>query len=449
MHAPGDLLQTILDSATDYAIFTLDRDNTISSWNRGAENLLGWSADEAIGRSGEIIFTPEDIEARAPEAEQANALADGRWEDERWHVRRDGSRFWASGLIMPLRGEGRAFLKILRDRTEEHKAQEALKDSERRFRSLAEHIPQLVFRSLSTGLRTWGSPQWVHFTGLSLPESLGTGWVEAVHPEDRKRTMKAWTEAQRSGEYYVEHRIRRAADGDYRWFQTRATPLRDPEGVPYEWVGTSTDIHDMRLLQNRQQVLLAELQHRTRNLLAIVQSFARQTMRAATSMDDFRRRFTDRLLALSRVQGLLSRVDETPITTREIITSELGAHGTENGGQITLKGPPLELPAQAVQALALAIHELSTNALKYGALAASGGHLDITWDVVPQDGARWLVLRWEESGISISPEKPQQSRGFGMQLIEKGLPHDLNARTRIEFRPHGVECLIEVPLGPA
>ena len=118
---------------------------------------------------------------------------------------------------------------------------------------------------VSTGLVNGGTgPQWEVYAGLSDADSRGFGWLEAVHPDDRELTRSRWERAQRSGEYYVEHRIRRAADGQYRWHQTRAKPAGESST---EWVGTSADVHEMRGLQDRQQVLLLELQHRTRNLL--------------------------------------------------------------------------------------------------------------------------------------------------------------------------------------
>lgn len=117
-----------------------------------------------LGRGGEVIFIAEDRAAGAVEAELTKALAHGRAENERWHARKDGSRFWGSGLMMPLKG-GLGFLKIMRDRTDRRALEHAFRESVDRFRTLAEHIPQLVFRSASLGERTYGSPQWVSFTG--------------------------------------------------------------------------------------------------------------------------------------------------------------------------------------------------------------------------------------------------------------------------------------------
>ena len=119
-----------------------------------------------------------------------------------------------------------------------------LRESETRLRSLIAGIPHLVFHSHSSGERIWGSPQWISFTGLSEEESLGLGWLNAVHPDDRGATMTAWAEAEAHGLLSVEHRVYHAADRTYRWFHSRATPIRDREDPSVEWIGTSTDIDD-------------------------------------------------------------------------------------------------------------------------------------------------------------------------------------------------------------
>ena len=165
-----------------------------------------------------------------------------------------------------------------------------LREREERFRLLATNIPQLVFRAEPDGLRTWSSPQWIAFTGLSLDASLGFGWLDAIHPDDVPATRAGWDEARRTGEYCVEHRVRRAADGEYRWHQTRARPLPGDD-ASLDWVGATTDINDLRDFQARQQALLAELQHRTHNLLAVVQAIASQTIRKSPTLAAFKTQF--------------------------------------------------------------------------------------------------------------------------------------------------------------
>ena len=309
----SELFEIIVESSVDFAIFTTDEKGLTTSWNIGAERLFGFSEQDMLGAPADIIFTDEDRAARAPELERTRARSEGRAADDRWHLRKDGSRFWASGLTMPLKPPSTGFVKIARDRTAQHDAEEKLRENEQRFRLLATSIPQLVFRTRPDGARTWGSPQWIDFTGLSFEQSAGFGWLDAVHPDDRQATRNAWAEARQRGEYYMEHRILRRADGSHRWHQTRAKPIDDAHAQSSDWVGTTTEIHELKGLKDRQDVLVAELQHRTRNLLANVQAISRQTLHNSDTLESFGTEFESRLRALSRVQGLIARAEQGEI----------------------------------------------------------------------------------------------------------------------------------------
>ncbi|HET9445435.1 MAG TPA: PAS domain S-box protein [Steroidobacteraceae bacterium] len=448
-HAPttaasDELLRLIVDSATDFAIFTIDPHGATTSWNSGAQRLLGYTEAEILSHSADVIFPPEEGGVAAAEEERRTALAQGRAEDERWQLRKDGTRFFASGLLLPLADRGQGFVKILRDRTRRHELEDRVRDSEELFRLLATNIPQLVFRSKASGERTWPSPQWCAYTGMSFEQSLHFGWLEAIHPEDRRISEQAWLDARARGEYYVEHRIRRATDAEFRWHQTRAAPLN--AGQFADWVGTSSDIYDLRTLQDEQQVLLGELQHRTRNLLAVVQAIAKQMLRSSISLEQFGAAFESRLRALSRVQALLARAGQESLDVRELVETELHAHGWEGGETaVTLQGPACVLPVSAAQPVALALHELATNATKYGAFAHEGAKLLVSW---AEDGSARptrVVLRWQETGVPMVHSTAPR-RGFGSDLIQRALPYQLGARTRLEFGESGVTCEISVPL---
>jgi len=173
----GEILRLIMESAADFAIFTVDPNGIATTWNTGAERLFGYSEREIIGKSVDIVFPPEEGGADAAAEERRNALALGKAEDERRQMRKDGTRFWASGLLMPLTDREMGFVKIVRDRTAQQLSELRLRESEELFRVLATNIPQLVFRSRRDGTRTWGSPQWSVFTGLSFSDSVDFGWL--------------------------------------------------------------------------------------------------------------------------------------------------------------------------------------------------------------------------------------------------------------------------------
>jgi two-component system CheB/CheR fusion protein len=205
----------------------------------------------------------------------------------------------------------------------------------------------------------------------------------------------------------------------------------------------------LRASEERLQVLVAELQHRTRNLLAVVRSVADKTVRTSDSLGDFKLKFRDRLDALARVQGLLSRFDQEHVTFDELLHAELLAHGVSGaGGQITLDGPSdIALRATAVQPLAMALHELATNAIKYGALSQPQAHLTVRWQrMAPSEpGAkRWFLVDWRETGVDMSTHTSRGS-GAGRELIEHVVPHQLRAEAHYALSSDGVHCTIVLP----
>src|SRR5262249_3730244 len=169
----------------------------------------------------------------------------------------------------------------------------------------------------------------------------------------------------------------------------------DDTGQPIRMLGLAEDITEARQQSETQRVLVAELQHRTRNLMAVVQSIAYKIRATAGSLEDFGNRFDQRLEALSRVQNFLSRSDAHPIAIGELVRMELEALGfADLGKKVSIAGPEVQLRKSAVQILSLAIHELATNALKYGALANEDGRLSATWRIEDTKPDRRLLLAW-------------------------------------------------------
>ncbi|MEG8039930.1 sensor histidine kinase [Sphingomonas sp. LR60] len=214
-------------------------------------------------------------------------------------------------------------------------------------------------------------------------------------------------------------------------------------------VGAIIDVTERRAWAERQQVLIAELQHRTRNLIGVVRVIADKSARSSRDLPDFRQRFGDRLQALVRVQGLLSRLsDDDRVTFDSLLDAELAALDGE-ATAVTRAGPKgVRLRSSIVQTLAMALHELATNAVKYGALGAAGGRLSITWAVVPaEDQTPWLHIDWHETGVAMPPaDTAPLGSGEGRELIERALPYQLGARTSFALGADGVRCLIAIPI---
>ncbi|KMO44232.1 histidine kinase [Methylobacterium tarhaniae] len=248
------LHERILDSATDYAIVATDPAGCVTRWNTGAERILGWPEAEMLGRPIDAFFTLEDRAAGRPRTEMSLAAEHGSAPDERWHLRRDGARFWASGEMMPLRAEDGSlvgFLKILRDRTGERDASAALEASEMRYRSLVEVSPQVVWFGSAAGEVTYCNAYWYDYTGLPAGETGEASWMSVIHPDHREATRRTWLAAASTGQpYEVEFPLRRA-DGQYRWFLSRAHPVRDHDGTLRSWIGTTLDIHERKVAEAR------------------------------------------------------------------------------------------------------------------------------------------------------------------------------------------------------
>jgi PAS domain S-box-containing protein len=309
----------ILNSATDYAIISKDLDGRIMSWNEGARRILGWTEEEILGQTAHRYFTPEDVAAGQVASEMVIAMRDGTAPDERWHVRKDGSRFWATGELTPLQDDSGAvvgYVKVLRDRTEQRRAQE------------------------------------------------------------------------------------------------------------------------------HQRLLINELNHRVKNTLATVQSIASQTLRNASSPDDAREALENRLLALSRAHDVLTRENWEGASLHEIVAQAVAPYSSRGEDRLHLTGEAIRLQPRMALALAMALQELATNAVKYGALSNATGEVRIAWT----DGEDRLHLIWRETGGP--PVKPPSRRGFGTRLIERSLASDLNGEVRIRFEPTGLVCTVDAPLTP-
>lgn len=327
-----------------------------------------------------------------------------------------------------------------------------LAESEESLRTLIQGMPQLVWRATDEGWWTWASPQWSALTFQKEHEGLGQGWLQAVHPDDREAARASWHEATQRGDFSAEYRIYATKEGRYRWFQTRAAPVRNETGTIVEWLGTSTDIDDLRQLQERQQVLVAELQHRTFNLMSLVRSIADATMRSSDTLADFKPKFRDRIAALARVQRLLSRLsDDDLVSFDTLLQVELDAVGalTDEHRRVTFAGPGnIALRSSTVQILAMVLHELATNAVKYGALGQRDAKLAVSWQLeVNGSDQPWLQIDWIETGVAMPvTERGAQGSGQGRTLIENALPHQLNAKTAYVLASDGVRCSIKIPV---
>jgi len=306
-------LQHIIDGAVEYAIIAMSREGVITTWNRGAERLLGYAEEEALGRPADIFFTPEDQARGEPAREMRLARLQGRAANERWHVRENGTRFWGSGVMLPLGGgKNTAYLKIFRDGTRERNAEE------------------------------------------------------------------------------------------------------------------------------RQRVLLNELNHRVKNTLAIVQAIAAQTFRSVGADARARRSFESRLRALAGAHDVLTRESWVGADLGRVVRSALAPFMPRDARRMRIDGPALYVSPKVALAFTMALHELATNAAKYGAMSTSEGRIEVLWSL---DADRGLHFGWSErDGPAVAP--PSRS-GFGSRLIGRGLA-SIGAIARMDYCPGGLVCTVDM-----
>jgi len=737
----------ILDSAIDYGILTTDLAGRVTSWNTGAQRIFGWSEAEMLGNVADRIFTPEDRAMDTPAREMETARTMGRANDERWHLRQDGSRFWATGEMMPLKGETGAqegYVKILCDRTAQRRADEAMQKQTALLQTVTDHLGEAVFRLAMDDTITFANPAAEAMLGWSEGGLIGRNLHDTAHhhhadgrpfPREDCAVVKAleagvalrhretvffrrdgtpidvitsnapiiedgvvsgavvtviditerkavgarlrrseerlalalnaagmigtwdWdlatdtvyadanfariyaVDAERAAsgaplrdyvrnfhpddlpvfqaeldrvlagaegdDFACEYRVLQA-DGSHRWLLARGRLVRDADGTPLRLPGASIDITDRKRAEERQTALVElgdrlrdlqdpvaiaftaaeiagrtlgvtrvaygavdsseeyldiardwsrpdvvgregryrfadygtylpelrdgrdvvirdvaddprtkghpevfrdlgvrsminiplmergrmvavfclqddrvrawtpdlvdfarnvvdrtrvalarlraeeeqellnrELSHRMKNLLAMVQSIATQTMRSATDVETAKEVLAGRLIALGQAHDLLMGGAIGSTLMEPVVRGALKLH-EDRPGRFRLEGPDLEIGAKPALSLALMLHELATNAAKYGALSCETGHVAIRWSVEEREETPHLTFSWTEFGGPVVT--PPTRKGFGSRFIERGLAGQVGGTITLAYPPAGATCGIVAPL---
>jgi PAS domain S-box-containing protein len=418
----------------------------------------GQSLEEWMDNRWPEAVHPEDREFARQQWEAS--IAERRLLNAEFRLRRpDGSWSWTNVRSAPLRnadGTVHKWAGMNIDITAQREAETALRQSEERLRSATEVARVGLWDwNLLTGEIAW-SDEHFRMKGYAVGEVVPSyeAWAARIHPEDRAATEAALHRARDARTEYVHEFRSLHPDGSVHWLSARGGFYYDEQGRAVRMIGAMVETTEGRELQERQAVLVGELQHRTRNLMAIVRSMADKTMRGARDLADFRDKFRTRLEALSRVQGLLSRLDEHDrVTFDELLRTELSAHGAAEEGaeRVHLEGPVgVRLRSGMVQMLAMALHELATNAVKYGALGTPDGELDIRWRMVGEEQDPRLETEWQERGVTMPPPgSAPRGTGQGRELIERALPYQLDAQTSYTLGADGVRCVITIPVSRA
>lgn len=282
------------------------------------------------------------------------------------------------------------------------------------------------------------SERMARITGLpagAMPAEKGAASYRYVHPDDIEPLRRAVGEGLlRDGRYEVEYRMIRPDNGRIQWMSSAAAAPQDPDGAIRRIIGVVRDITERRSEDDARNALVAELDHRVKNVLASVQSLAAQSARKTTSLDAFLKTFAGRLEAMASAHTLLTATRWRGADIGNIAAAELGGLAP---GQARWSGPEILLNPRATNALTLALHELATNAVKFGALSAETGRVQVTWTQRPGGG---FELNWVERGGP--PVNAPTRRGFGATLLERVTGRELGGEAKVAFMAGGVRATI-------
>jgi PAS domain S-box-containing protein len=445
------------------ATFICDARGTILQYNQRAAEI--WGRVPRPGQSHEqfsegsrfyhLDGTPMPRSMVVEVLETGVAVRDA----ERIVERADGRRLTVSINIDPLRnaaGEVVGAVNCFLDISERTRINDALEQSrlhaleqEQRLAATYEHAAIGISEVAPDGRFLRVNEAINDITGYSREHLLGNRLFVHTHPDDADPDRDGFRK-QVMGEldfYSVEKRFLRS-DGRVIWLSVRSSPVRDAGGRLLYLVRVVQDITERKNAEQRQRLLIDELNHRVKNTLATVQSLATQTARAAPTPSSFREGFEGRLIALSKAHDQLTIHHWESADLRQLLAGTLAPYAGAPG-RVVLRGEDIVLRPRAVLTLAMAVHELTTNAAKYGALSAPGGRIEIRWqtqkgeaDAQPQLQIDWL----EEGGPPVvQPER----RGFGSRLIESGITADLCGSATLTFATEGLRCTLIVPLQTA
>ncbi|HEY5318204.1 MAG TPA: PAS domain S-box protein, partial [Solirubrobacteraceae bacterium] len=433
LRAGEQRFRLLVDSVTDYAIIMLDPDGRVTGWNRGAERINGYRAEEIIGRHFSVFYPPELVESGHPQRELEAALASGGYQEEGERVRKDGSRFWADLTLTPVlddAGELRGFAKVTRDITERRQAEQAMRGSEERFRLLAENSTDVITRAAPDATLLYVSPASRVLYGYDPDELIGRSGRADLHPGDHAAMLRdIEAHAPDRDDLTLEYRFRRK-DGSYVWVETKTRTLRNPDtGEVREYQSSTRDISERKLAQTvarsaqdqaeqanaAKSEFLSRMSHELRTPLHAILGFGELIAR-----EDLPESLREHLAQLIRsARHLLELIDEVLDLSRiergELRLSLEAVHVGELIGEtramvlplaaaaaVTVSAPPeakLEIYVLADrQRLKQVLLNLCSNAVKYN---REGGALTLR---CRRAGSRRVRIEVADTGIGIAAE---------------------------------------------
>jgi PAS domain S-box-containing protein len=323
-------------------------------------------------------------------------------------------------------------------------AEEALAASEAKFGVLTDAMPQMVWSTLPDGFHDYYNAQWYEFTGVPFGSTDGEGWNGMFHPDDQERAWARWRQSLVSGDpYEIEYRLRHRS-GEYRWVLGRALPVRDASGAIIRWIGTCTEVHQAKKDAERTELLGRELSHRIKNIFAVIGGLIGLSIHRAPEAKEFAQQLSSRIAALGRAHNYARPHSDLSRPVR----SEGGLHGLlgelldpydVGGSRILISGKDSEVDDRAATPVALVVHELATNAAKYGSLSAPGGSVSLTTERLDDI----VEILWQERGGPPVSGPPART-GFGSQLSALTVEDQLGGTIEHDWIAEGLSVTIRV-----
>jgi PAS domain S-box-containing protein len=323
----------------------------------------------------------------------------------------------------------------------------ALEESDLRFRTLADTMPQMVWSTRPDGFHDYYNARWYEFTGMPPGTTDGEAWNDVFHPDDRERAWARWRHSLATGDpYEIEYRLIHV-DGNYRWVLGRALAIRNERGAITRWFGTCTDIHEQKLAMEEREIISQELAHRIKNIFAVIagliQFTARNRPEFAVIAGDLRQRITalGRAHDFVRPHSAQSRPSARQDSLAGLLSDLFEPYQQGEHPRVAIEGGDMLIDDRSATPLALLFHELATNATKYGALSAQAGQVTVR---IGQDDEA-VTLGWTEMGGPAVTEPASGMTGFGSQLIELSAVRQLGGTVNRRWQPTGLQVDIRVP----
>lgn len=420
-------------------------------WDHRARAIFGIPPDAPPSTSlFERAVHPNDLPAvRAAVAAAVDPDGSGLMNLEYRIVRQNGAVRWVEVFGRAF-FEGRVcvrFVGVVSDVTERREAIDRLLRQEETLRLAVDAAEVGTWDyNIETGDLVWSDRLYGMFGVLNPDKPLDiAASLNHVHPGDEPRVRDAAARAMDPAvraDYAAEFRVIGRDDHVERWLSAKGKVFFGDNGKPLRFVGAAVDITDRKRAELHLRLLVNEMNHRVKNSLATIQAIAAQSFTDTHSLPQAKEAFADRLVALAEAHDLLTRENWEGADLHEVAERLAALHG--GADRFELSGPAVRLSPKTALSLSMALHELATNALKYGALRAPSGRVRIAWELTDGQGAERLRLTWTERDGP--PVTPPAQRGFGTRLIERGLAAELSGSAAIEFRPEGVVCQIEALL---